>query len=417
MAIGYACLTVGVEGTKYKSCRKENAGEENLKDIIESNLSSLDRMLDYNIKNGIKLLRISSDIIPFGSHPANKLKWWEIYEEKLFALGEKAKHGGQRLSMHPGQYTVLNSKQKEVVEKAVCDLSYHTRFLDALNLDGSNKMILHIGGAYGNKEEALERFAKNYVKLEQNIKDRLVIENDDKIFNIDEVLSLGNSLHIPVVYDNLHNRINSCREKSDKYWIEEAKKTWTKKDGRQKTHYSQQAEGKKAGSHSASINVREFLKYYEEVNGEQIDIMLEVKDKNLSAIKCINTVEKRRFVELEKEWARYKYLILEHEPSIYKEIRELLKDKRRYPVLEFYDLVDSALAKEVTAGHAVNAAQHVWGYFSEDESEKTKEKVKNQINKIKEGGSSRSLKKFLWDLAEKNKEEYLLQSLYFKDIL
>ena len=105
MAIGYACLTVGVRGVRFKTCRRENADEDNLKELIGYNLTSLDRMLDYNIQNGIRLLRISSDIIPFGSHPVNSLKWWEIYEEELFALGQKAKDNGIRLSMHPGQYT------------------------------------------------------------------------------------------------------------------------------------------------------------------------------------------------------------------------------------------------------------------------------------------------------------------------
>ena len=417
MAIGYACLTVGVDGVKYKSCRRENASEENLKAIICDNLDALNKMLDYTIRTGIRLLRISSDIIPFGSHPVNRLKWWELYAAELFRLGQKAQANQIRLSMHPGQYTVLNSKNEEVVARAVDDLIYHTRFLDALGLDSSHKIILHIGGAYGDKAEALRRFGENYSSLEQKIKERLVIENDDKIFNIDEVLSLGRSLRIPVIYDNLHNLVNSSRKKSDRYWVEQAKQTWAAKDGRPKVHYSQQDEKKKPGSHSATIDARVFAEYYQVVDGDQIDIMLEVKDKNLSAVKCINTVERTDMKELEKEWARYKYLVLEHSPAIYQEIRELLKNKQAYPVMEFYSLIDRALTREITPGHAVNAAQHIWGYFSQGESEKTKAKVEKQITQIANGGQTGSLKKTLWRLAQENQQSYLLQSLYFQSVL
>lgn len=417
MAIGYACLTVGVEGVKFKTCRKDNAHEAKLKEIIGFNLVSLDRMLDYNILNGIGLMRITSDIIPFGSHPVNQLKWWDIYRKELCLLGEKAKKNNIRLSMHPGQYTVLNSPKAEVVKKAVDDLMYHARFLDSLGLSCKSKMILHVGGAYGNKNDALDRFAKNYVKLDQRIKDRLVIENDDKIFNIDEVLNLGLDLGIPVIYDNLHNKVNPSGDESDKYWIEKTGKTWTEKDGRQKIHYSLQDESKKQGSHSATIDARIFSEFYRKNDGSKIDIMLEVKDKNLSAVKCINAVEKSDIGVLEKEWARYKYLVLEHSPAIYSEIRKLLKDKETYPVLEFYALIDRALAKDVEPGYAVNAAEHIWGYFGKTADKKIKDRVLDHISKVAEGTKSGQLKKLLWKLSQEYGQRYLLESLYFKDVL
>lgn len=417
MAIGYACLAVGVDGTRYKTCRKDNAEDENLKKIITHNLKSLDRILDYNIENGIKLMRISSDIIPFGSHTINKLNWSGLYEEELFHLGEKAKKNNIRLSMHPGQYTVLNSPKEEVVKNAIEDLKYHAKFLDSLDLGSDSKIILHIGGAYGNKKEALQRFGRNYIKLNQNIKNRLVIENDDKIFNIEEVLGLGVNLNIPVIYDNLHNFINPANANSDAYWVKEVSKTWKNEDGRQKIHYSQQDRDKKPGSHSSTINIREFLKFYQDVYGDEIDIMLEVKDKNLSTIKCINAVEKNNISELEKEWARYKYLILEHSPNIYKEIRELLKDKSAYPVEKFYELIDNALLQTVLPNCALNAAQHIWGYFSDDIQGTKRDKLLGQIKKISNDKNTLSIKKTLWKLSKEYKRKYLLQSLYFKDVI
>lgn len=417
MNIGYACLTVGVKDIKFRTCRKANATYNNLIEIIKNNLESFDKMLDYNIKNNIKLLRINSDIIPFGSHEINQVQWWKEFEKELYLLGKKAKDNNIRLSMHPGQYTVINSKNPDVVKKSINDLLYHCNFMDALGLDSSNKIVLHIGGAYGNKIDSLKRFADHYNILNQNIKNRLVIENDDKIFNIDDAINLGIKLKIPVIYDNLHNHVNPCQDKTDKYWINEAGKTWYKKDGKQKIHYSQQNNNKKSGSHSETINVKEFVEFVNRIENYDIDIMLEVKDKNLSAIKCINTINNSSIVMLEKEWAKYKYLILEHSPKTYNDIRMLLKDKNAYPVLEFYSLIDKALSYGVEPGCSVNAVQHVWGYFKKQANCKLKESIEKEIRKIENGSSSISAKRILWKMAKESREEYLLQSLYFKDVL
>ena len=161
MSIGYACLTVGVSGTKLRSCTVKNATLDVLSTLIRSNLAALDNQLDYNIQNDIKLFRISSDIIPFGSHPVNTLKWWEKFNDRLKEIGNKALVNGIRLSMHPGQYTVLNSPDEAVVERAVTDLKYHTRLLEAMGLETQHKIVLHIGGIYGNKTAALQRFIQN----------------------------------------------------------------------------------------------------------------------------------------------------------------------------------------------------------------------------------------------------------------
>jgi len=67
--------------------------------------------------------------------------------------------------------------------------------------------------------------------------------------------------------------------------------------------------------------------------------------------------------DLEQEWARYKYSVLEHSQNTYNEIRILLKDKTKIPLNEFYELVDQALSIQPEPGTAINAYQHVAGYF------------------------------------------------------
>jgi len=294
LSIGYACLTVGVENTGQKTCRQANATEDKLKELIGHNLNALENIIDYNIENDIILFRISSDVIPFGSSPVNTIKWQEIFEKKFMDIGEKILTSGMRVSMHPGQYTVLNSPNDLVVQRAIEDLNYHTLFLDSLGLSSRHKIILHIGGVYQDKNQAVQRFIQQYNQLTPGIKDRLVLENDDKSYNIKEVLDIGKNVKAPVVFDNLHNLIKTSEEeKSEFEWIEECKLTWKEKDGVQKIHYSQQDPLKKPGSHSSGIRVEEFMSFYEKLDRSDIDIMLEVKDKNISAVACMNAIKNR----------------------------------------------------------------------------------------------------------------------------
>lgn len=414
MSIGYACLTLGVRETNFKNCILKNANDDNLLSIIEYNLDSLDNIIDYNIKNNVELFRLSSGIIPFGSSPANNIKWWDIFEEELSSIGSKIKEAGMRISMHPGQYTVLNSNREDVVLRAIKDLEYHNILLDSLNANKENKIILHIGGVYGDKESAINRFIENYNLLDIKIKQRLVIENDDKSYNIEDVLYISEHLDIPVVYDNLHNQILlSDPLKEDKYWINKANRTWTKSDGPQKIHYSQQDKTKRPGAHSWTIKINEFIDFKEGLD-DDIDIMLEVKDKNLSAIKAINTIQGYNIKTLEIEWSKYKYSVLEHSPANYNKIRKLLKDKAEYPVLEFYNLVEDSLEIEVSPGNFVNGAQHVWGYFKSIANDKEKKRFEKLIMDYQEGKiKAKSIKNFLNKLSEKYDIKYLLESYYF----
>ena len=287
MKIGYACITLGIN-EKYKSIRAKSITEEKIIEIINHNLDLLDKVIDYNYENNILLFRISSDLIPFGSSSLNPINWQEMYASKLLEIGNKIKKYQMRVSMHPGQYTVINSLKEEVIINSINELKYHADFLDLMGLDSTHKLILHIGGIYGDKENAIKRFIDTFYKLPNNVKERLVIENDDKSYNINDVLFISNIINIPVVFDNLHHEVNKYGNNNDQYWINLASKTWKKKDGKQKIHYSQQAIDKKNGSHSETIDLKIFKEYLKEINTE-LDIMLEVKDKDISAINCINS--------------------------------------------------------------------------------------------------------------------------------
>jgi UV DNA damage endonuclease len=193
------------------------------------------------------------------------------------------------------------------------------------------------------------------------------------------------------------------------------KKTWSKKDGRQKIHYSQQGLGKRTGAHSATIRSAEFMRFYEAIRDSAPDIMLEVKDKNLSAVKCILlTDEEPERKRLEEEWGRYKYLIMERAPEIYTEIRSLFSGGETVRAMDFYVLAEDALSREADPGRAENAALHVWGYFSDQATEQEKKMLFVRLNAYRDQrGSLAAVKGHLLRMAERYGEDYLLNSLYF----
>lgn len=415
MSIGYACQLIGVPGTELSRCILKNASEDKLRILIKQNLKSFDTMLDYNIKHNIHLFRISSDIIPFGSHQANKLFWWDEFEDIFSAIGNKIRSNNIRVSMHPGQYTVLNSPDRAIVQNAILDLEYHDRFLTALGMDQTSKMVLHIGGVYGDKKESSKRFVENFQLLSDSIKSRLILENDDKCYTVSEVLDIAHQTGSSVVFDNLHNEINpSIPNLSEQEWMLECRKTWKLEDGRQKIHYSQQGKNSPIGGHSETVFLNDFENFYPFVPPET-DIMLEVKDKNLSAMKCINAIcLNATAAELEAEWARYKYYVLSRSARIYTEIRQLLKDKNAPVAKEFYTLIETAMLLKEDMGAEVNAAEHVWGYISKDSTATEKNRHQKLLNGyINKENSVALVKKHLFACATKRNLKYFVDSYYF----
>lgn len=368
--IGYACLNLDIEGN-YKTCRKKNLNEENIDDLVRNNLNILKKMAIYNEENNIEIYRISSDLIPFGSLILEEYSVIDKFKNEFNEIGEILKKSNQRFSVHPGQYTVLNSPREDVVNNSIEDLIYHYNILKALGGSSENKIVLHIGGKYQDKEKSMERFIDNLDKVPKYIKDVLIIENDHSIYDISDLLYISKKTGLPIVFDYFHHILNKpIDDKGLNYYIGEVEKTWTKKDGQMIFHYSQKGD-KKIGSHSYSIAIEEFLRYKEKISYDY-DLILEVKDKNRSALKVINTLENNK-KNIEKEWARYKYLVLSKSQKSYKSIREYLKNEKVEGRI-FYGYIEEALALDENIGEVINSYSHIWGYFKDrvDSGEKNK---------------------------------------------
>jgi len=208
MKIGFACIPLTINERTNRRLTVKKFSEKMFLEVLEQNILDLRKILENNKKLNISLFRISSDIVPLGSHSINDIEWYNHFGKELNEIGRYIKKCGMRVSMHPGQYTVLNAEKEEIVIKAIKDLEYHTKLLDSLGVDSSNKIVLHIGGGYGDKSASIDRFIENFKRLSKSVKDRLVIENDGTIFNIEDVLLVSDKINIPVIFDNLHHLCN-----------------------------------------------------------------------------------------------------------------------------------------------------------------------------------------------------------------
>lgn len=283
--LGYAGIALGVNATTTRSCRLKNASPTNLRELIQANLSGLERVLQYNVGLDIRLFRVSSQIVPFASHPVNVLGWWEENAETLQRLGDYVMAEGLRLSMHPGQYTVLSSPRPEVVDAALNDLLYHTRFLDAMGLGPEHKIVIHGGGTYGDRAAAQERFVTVYRRLPANIRSRLVIENDERSYRAQDVLAISHHVGIPVVFDALHDQVLPSPDYAGRPKLMKACfETWTLPDGPPKTHFSSQDPTRQCGAHAAWIDPRAFMAFSGDTDGYSVDCMLEAKQKDLALL-------------------------------------------------------------------------------------------------------------------------------------
>jgi len=268
----------------------EEEGIQTLKLKIIQNLNDLYKMIKWNEQNGIKVLRISSELFPHISNPMVEDYDMEFADALLKKIGEYARHLNHRLTFHPGQYNVVGTPNESTFQQTINDLSYHAEVLDRMGMGPDSVMVVHGGGLYGDKEKTLERWCENYKRLPESIKRRLVLENCEKCFSIKDCLYVSKKVNIPVVFDTHHYTCynilhpDECIEKAE-YYIEDILNTWKKRGIKHKFHVSEQGSGR-TGHHSDYIEViPEYLLEIPEKYECHIDIMIEAKKKELAIFK------------------------------------------------------------------------------------------------------------------------------------
>ena len=155
-----------------------------------------------------------------------------------------------------------------------------------MRLDSSAKIQIHVGGVYGDKRKSMERFIGRFGRLDRKIQQRLAIENDDRNYTLRDCVNIHEKTGVPVIFDSFHHELNSSGE-SVAGALEYVSETWSKGDGVPMVDYSSQQSGKRKGRHAESIDLRRFRRFLRETGPHDFDIMLEIKDKERSALKAL----------------------------------------------------------------------------------------------------------------------------------
>lgn len=291
--LGYACINMELSEAGISTNRGmikrtfQSKGINYAADLALLNLKDLLKVLQWNYINKVKVYRMSSCLFPWMSE--YEFKDLYNYSEILNyckLIGKYAEKTGQRLSFHPGHFDILASPSESTVNNTILDLNRHAQIMDMMNLrtDGYNTINIHVGGAYGDKKSALDRFCKNFKKLQKTAQQRLTVENDDKM-NMYSTKELYEGVHkklgIPVVFDFLHHTLCPGGQ-TEEDALKLAATTWP--DGiLQLTHYSS---SKKINEDSTSIQTAHAEYLYESIKtyGTKFDIEIEAKAKERALI-------------------------------------------------------------------------------------------------------------------------------------
>jgi len=290
MKVGYPCINRSIGCTASSTFRLASYSEKRLRRTVQNNLDCLAKILRYNVKNGLLFFRISSDIVPFASHPVCTFDWVGHFGKELKRIGRFIRKNNMRISMHPDQFVLINALKEDVVDRSVKELEYHRAVLDEMNLDYTAKIQIHVGGVYGDKGEAIQRFVDRYHTLSPSLKRRLIVENDDRLFSLKDCLSLHRKIGIPLLFDSFHHQCLNNGETVGQ-GLAMAAETWQQDDGVPMVDYSSQQRGHRVGTHARTIDVSHFTRVFCETHGLDFDIMLEIKDKEKSALKALKVVK------------------------------------------------------------------------------------------------------------------------------
>lgn len=304
--LGYVALSKALDDVTtsstitYTNYINKNYNTSKLLEITKNNLDSLYEIIKYNVKNNFHFYRLTSKLVPLATHDKVDFDYITPLLDEYKKIGKLINDNNIRVDTHPDQYAVLNSMDSKIVKNTVEILEYHYKIMDAIGIK-DKLIILHVGSSACGKKASITRFINNFNKLPDHIKKCIAVENDDKVYNIKDVLELCHKINVPMVLDYHHFICNNEKEDINDY-LKEIIDTW---DGKlPKMHFSSPKSKlkKEFRSHSDYINKECFIKFINilKKQDKDIDIMLEAKAKDDAVsrlVRCLKYETNYKFLD------------------------------------------------------------------------------------------------------------------------
>jgi UV damage endonuclease UvdE len=299
--LGYCCINTELRDCGIfcsRTCRLDTVNKKGLDflyNLARKNISDLPSIFRWNFNNNIFLYRMSSEMFPFASYPDYyKIYDLEQFKDMLEEIGELARYYKQTVTFHPGQYNQLTSHRESVVEKTIIDIDLHAKILDMMGCGKDSVIVIHGGSKQDGQEEALKRLCNNFFKLSRSSQKRLVLENCEMAYSIEDLLPVSEKLKIPIVIDYHHHNINPGTIKSEEELIKITNRVldiWKSRDITPLFHLSESRKGVKK---TDNITIRRAHSDYVEglpeslvyilKSGVQLNLDIEAKMKEQSVL-------------------------------------------------------------------------------------------------------------------------------------
>ena len=292
--LGFAVKVTGRPDLKSNDARRWQSGPH-----LRVSVDYFRAILAYLDEIDVRMYRLSSDFVPYCTHPDMPQFHGQVAEcrHDLAEVGKTARELGIRLSLHPSQYVLPGALDPAIAGKGIADVNAQADLLDAMEQGLEAVVILHLGGAYGDKDAAMRRFAENFARISEPGRRRLVIENDETLFTVEDCLRVHEMIGVPIIFDHQHHNLNpgtlGVGEAARK-----ALATWPagvtpkihfsspRLDSRLVTRGKREVEAPPLLSqHADYVHPWEFAGFLREVGPAPFDVMLEAKMKDAAVLK------------------------------------------------------------------------------------------------------------------------------------
>lgn len=303
MRLGFAVKVLGPPSLKSHDTRRWQNHPH-----LSVSLAYLRDIFLYLHRQDIRMYRMASDLAPYVSHPDLPEFHSQIEDcsAELAAVGEMAADYDLRLSFHLQLSTVLNANDEAIAHQSAQLVAAQASILEGMDLGPHAVVVTHVGGIYGDRDAALERFARRYEDLPAPARSRLALEHDDRRFSVGDILWLHQRTGVPLVFDYLHFRNHNPEGMAPMEALETCLRTWPV-GVKPKIHFSsprtamrlverKDTKGGPASSlmraprsiqHADFIDPFQFIDFIGEAMSQAMpafDVMLETKAKDLALL-------------------------------------------------------------------------------------------------------------------------------------